>query len=106
MSEVRLEQMYIVCDRRALGFYFYAFLGCLQHLFQSVGERCRSVFRSLMLVWHISQGALLELQQSWGFIHVTVVHSWAVITLKLLSDFPEWEEGRDMEKPIFHQIKR
>lgn len=52
-SEIRLEQMYIVCDRRALGFYFHALLGYLRQSFQFDCERCSCMLRSLMLIWHI-----------------------------------------------------
>lgn len=97
MSEIRWEQMCAVCDRRALDFYFCALLGCLRQHLQFDCERCGCVLRSLVLTWHIWQWALLEHRQPWGSAYTMVVQSWAIITLKPFSGFPEWEEGRHGE---------
>lgn len=93
-SKVRREQIYAVCDRRALDFYFCALLGCLRQHLHFDCERCSCMLRSLVLTWHIWQWALLEHRQPWGCAYTMAVQSWAIITLKPFSGFPEWEEGR------------
>lgn len=95
--EIRWEQMCTVCDRKALDFYFCAWLGYLRQHLQFDCERRSCVLGSLVLTWHIQQWALLEHRQAWGCAHTVVGQSWAVITLKPFSGFPEWEEGRHGE---------
>lgn len=85
-----------VCDRRAWGFYFCALLGSLRQHVQCDCERWGCCWGHLCSLG-TSDWALLRLGQPWGCAGSVAAQSWAIITLKPFSGFPEWEEGRHGE---------